>query len=94
MIFQDLNLASPIVASLRQARPTIRLATIFLIIRRKNYFCFIGDYPIASEVVRTVCYQNQRNASKEVVQIFRQSAELKKYARVSSVLVKSLCLDI
>lgn len=94
MIIQDLNLARTIIASQLKSRPNIRSTTIFSCLREKSIFCFIGDYSIIFQTAAVFTNQQQKISPKEIARIFKQSPELKKYGRASSVLVKSLCLDI
>lgn len=94
MKYQDLNDSISYITLHCRSGQRWQPVTLFSYLRRRSQFSFIGDYPIISILVRTAEFCGTVVLATDLINLLRQSAELKKYGRASSVLIKNLCLDI
>lgn len=76
-IFQDLNIAIPVIQKHFSKNPNASICAIYKILRRRQSLCLFGDFPIISIIVTAMQDMGIPVRRRLLLKTFRQSEELK-----------------
>ncbi len=76
-IFQDLNIAVPVIQKYFSKNPNASICAIYKMIRRRQSLSLFGDFPIISTIVTTMQEMEIPVRRRMLLKTFRQSEDLR-----------------
>lgn len=77
MNYQDLQNARIIIKEFLQTSPSVKISTLYLRLRKKRAFSYIGDYPLLATIVTELKENNYPLVKASIKSVFELSNELK-----------------